>query len=72
MRQRTHLASVYAAKFQQLTRNLDWNDKALTIQFRYGLKDNVKDLLHTMSKVDTLEDFDAQSIAWDNWLFEKH
>ena len=57
---------MYATEFQNLACNVDWNDKALIHQFRYGLKDNVKDLLLTMPRADLLEQFIAQAIACDN------
>lgn len=71
LQQGSRSAAIYASEFQQLTCDLDWNDKALINRFRYGLKDDVKDLLLTMPKVDTLEDFITQSIACDNRLFER-
>jgi hypothetical protein len=40
-------------------------------RFCYGLKDDVKDLLITMSKVETLRDFINQTITCDNRLFER-
>jgi hypothetical protein len=52
--QGTRSAAIYAAEFQQLTCDLEWNDKAFINRFRYGLKDDVKDLLITMPKVETL------------------
>lgn len=64
-------AATYAAEFQQLACDLDWNDKALINKFRWGLRDNVKDLLLTMPKVDMLDEFITQAIACDNRLFER-
>ena len=52
-------ATTYAAEFQNLACDVDWNDKALINQFRYGLRDNVKDLLLTMPKAESLEQFIA-------------
>jgi hypothetical protein len=54
LRQGTRSAAIYATEFQQLTCDLEWNDKAFINRFRYGLKDDVKDLLITMPKVETL------------------
>jgi hypothetical protein len=68
--QGTRSAAIYAAEFQQLTCDLDWNDKAYMTRFRYGLKDDVKNLLITMPKVDTLEELISQAITCDNRLFE--
>jgi hypothetical protein len=52
--QETRSIAIYAVEFQQLTCDLEWNDKALINRFRYGLKDNVKDLLITMPNVEIL------------------
>jgi hypothetical protein len=54
LRQGTRSATIYAIEFQQFICNLEWNDKAFINRLRYGLKDNVKDLLITMPKVETL------------------
>ena len=39
-------------------------------RFRYGLRDDVKNLLITMPKVDMLEELISQAIVCDNRLFE--
>ena len=70
LRQGSRSAAIYAAKFQQLTCDLDWNDKAFMTRFRYGLRDDVKNLLITMPKVETLEELISQAIVCDNRLFE--
>jgi len=70
LRQGSRSAAIYAAEFQQLTCDLDWNDKAFMTRFRYGLRDDVKNLLITMPKVDTLEELISQAIICDNRLFE--
>src|SRR5918997_1114206 len=70
LRQGSRSAAIYAAEFQQLTCDLDWNDKAYMTRFRYGLKDDVKNLLITMPRVDTLEELISQAIICDNRLFE--
>jgi hypothetical protein len=54
LRQGTWSAAIYAAEFQQLICDLEWNDKTFINQFRYALKDNVKDLLITILKIETL------------------
>ena len=56
LRQGSRSATIYAAEIQQLTCDLDWNDKAYMTRFRYRLRDDVKNLLITMPKVDTLEE----------------
>jgi hypothetical protein len=70
LRQGSRSAAIYAADFQQLTCDLDWNDKAFMTRFRYGLRDDVKNLLITMPKVETLEELISQAIVCDNRLFE--
>lgn len=70
LRQGSRSAAIYAAEFQQLTCDLDWNDKAFMTRFRYGLRDDVKNLLITMPKVETLEELISQAIVCDNRLFE--
>jgi hypothetical protein len=69
LRQLTRCTAIYAIEFQQLTCDLEWNDKAFINRFRYGLKDDVKDLLITMPK--TLQKFIIQAITCNNWLFER-
>jgi hypothetical protein len=54
-----------------ITCDLEWNDKAFINRFLYGLKDDVKDLLITMLKVETLQEFITQAITCDNRLFER-
>jgi hypothetical protein len=66
LRQETRSAAIYAAEFEQLTYDLEWNDKAFINRFRYGLKDDVKDLLITMPKVETLLEFITQVIICNN------
>ena len=70
LQQGSRSAAIYAAEFQKLTCDLDWNDKAFMTRFRYGLRDDVKNLLITMPKVDTLEELISQAIICDNRLFE--
>jgi hypothetical protein len=45
--------------------------KLLPTVFPYGLKDDVKNLLITMPKVETLQEFITQAITCDNRLFER-
>lgn len=40
------------------------------IRFRYGLRDDIKNILIAMSKVDTLEELISQAIICNNRLFE--
>jgi hypothetical protein len=54
LRQGTLSSAIFIAEFQQLICDLEWNDKAFINRFQHGLKDDVKDLLITMPKVETL------------------
>jgi hypothetical protein len=38
LRQGTRSAAIYAAEFHQLTRDIEWNDKAFINWFQYGLR----------------------------------
>jgi hypothetical protein len=49
----------------------EWNDKAFMNWFRHGLKDDVKDLLIIMPKLETMQEFITQAITCDNQLFER-
>ena len=70
--QGTQSIAIYAIEFQQLICDLEWNDKAFINCFQYGVKDNVKDLLITMPKVEILQEFITQAITCNNRLFERH
>jgi hypothetical protein len=63
-------ASTYASEFRQLAGDLSWDDEALIDQFRYGLQDDVKDLLLTMEDPDNLNEAIMQAVKCDNCLFE--
>jgi len=52
LQQGMHLATIYAAKFQQLACNLEYNNKTLINQLYYYLKKNVKYLLLIMLRID--------------------
>ena len=45
LRQGDRPASAYPANFYLLASNIPWDDQALMEQFRYGLRNDVKDLL---------------------------
>ena len=47
LRQGDRPASAYAADFRLLATDIPWDDQALMEQFRYGLRNDVKDLLLT-------------------------
>jgi len=71
LRQGSRPASTYASEFRQLSSDLAWNEPALISQFRSGLRDDVKDLMLTMSDPITLSEAVAQAIRCDNRLFER-
>ena len=50
LRQGDRPTSTYAADFCLLAIDIPWDDQALTEQFRYGLRNDVKDLLLTFPK----------------------
>jgi hypothetical protein len=52
LRQGTRSVNIYVVELQQLTCDLEWNNKAFINRFQYGLKDNVKDILITMPKIE--------------------
>ena len=47
LRQGERSASTYATEFRLLATDIPWDDQALMEQFRYGLRNDVKDLLLT-------------------------
>lgn len=60
----------YASDFRLLASSLDWNDSALISQFRYGLNDNVKDLLLHYDSPATLDEIVNLAIQLDNRITE--
>jgi hypothetical protein len=48
LQQGTRSAIVYASEFRQLACDVNWGEATLIDQFRYGLCDNVQDLLLTL------------------------
>ncbi|KAH7443388.1 hypothetical protein KP509_02G032100 [Ceratopteris richardii] len=71
LRQGNRPASTYASEFRQLIRDLTWHEDYFISQFRWGLRDDVKDLLLTMPEVKTLNEYINQAIQCDNRLFER-
>ena len=71
LQQRLRAASVYAAEFRQLACDVDWDDKALISAFRWGLRDDVKDLLLNLPDPTTLSEAITQAVRCDNRLFER-
>ena len=71
LQQRARAASIYAAEFRQLACDVDWDDNALISAFRWGLRDDVKDLLLNLPDPITLSEAITQAIRCDNRLFER-
>ncbi|KAH7281930.1 hypothetical protein KP509_35G004000 [Ceratopteris richardii] len=70
LRQGNRPTSTYASEFRQLICDLTCEDYFIS-QFRWGLRDDVKDLLLTMPEVKTLNEYIMQAIQCDNRLFER-
>jgi Retrotransposon gag protein/Zinc knuckle len=64
-------AADYAAEFQQLAANTDWDDTALITMFRQGLKPKVKEeLMRTGASTETLDELINTAIDIDVRLYE--
>ncbi|KAF9692879.1 hypothetical protein EKO04_009136 [Ascochyta lentis] len=67
----TQSAADYAAKFQRLAANTEWDDTALMTMFRQGLKPKVKEeLMRTGASTDTLDELVNKAISIDVKLYE--
>jgi hypothetical protein len=67
----TKSAADYAVLFQQYATQTDWDNKALSIMYRQGLKDTVKaELMRSGAQLDTLQQLINESIRIDNALRE--
>ena len=72
-RQGDRPTSAYAADFRLLASDIPWDDQALMEQFRYGLRNDVKDLLLTFPKEPkSLTEAISCAVRCDNCLFERH
>ncbi len=71
LQQRSRAASAYAAEFRQLACDVDWDNNALISAFRWGLRDDVKDLLLNLPDPMTLSEAITQAVRCDNRLFER-
>ena len=69
LQQGTRSASVYASDFRPLASDINWGEEALVSQFYWGLRDNVKDLLLSLSDLQTLNEAISQAVKCDNCLF---
>ena len=64
--------SDYAARFQEHINLTEWNDVALMIMFRRGLKDNVKDeIMRDERNYESLAEFIEIVIDLDDKLYER-
>ena len=71
LRQGDRPASAYAADFRLLTSDIPWDEEALMDQFRYGLRNDVKDLLLTFHEdPKSLIEAISRAVRCDNNLFE--
>lgn len=65
-------ASEYAAKFQEYAQVTGWDDDALMVMFRRGLKDSVKDeLMRDGRRNDNLDHLIKTAIDLDDKLYER-
>lgn len=65
-------AADYAAKFQEYAQITDWDDEALQVMFRRGLKDAVKDeLMRDGRRVETMGELVKVVIDIDDKLYER-
>ena len=72
LRQGDRPASAYAADFRLLASDIPWDDQALMEQFRYGLRNDVKDLLLTFpEEPKSLTEAISRAVRCDNRLFER-
>ena len=67
----TKSAADYAVLFQQYATQTEWDDKALCVMYKQGLKDTVKaELMRSGAQVDTLQALIDESVRLDNALYE--
>jgi hypothetical protein len=72
LQQEDRLASAYAANFRLLPYDIPWDEQALMEQFRYGLHNEVKDLLLTFPKdPKSLTEEISRATMCDNRLFKR-
>ena len=72
LRQGDRPASAYAADFRLLASDIPWDEQALMEQFRYGLRNDVKDLLLTFPEdPKSLTEAISRAVRCDNRLFER-
>jgi hypothetical protein len=68
--QGSHSTSIYIADFRQLVCHIDCDNNAFISAFRWGLQDDVKDLLLNLPNPLTLTEAITQVVRCDNRLFK--
>ena len=72
LRQGDLLDSAYVADFRLLPSDISWDEQALMEQSRYGLHNDVKDLLLTFQEdPKSLTEAISRAVRCDNRLFER-
>jgi hypothetical protein len=71
LRQGKDTAVEYVAKFQDIARNVPWNERALIYQFKKGLNDSLKDELAGKDRPRSLEEMIILITRLDNRLAER-
>jgi hypothetical protein len=64
-------ASSYSTEFNQLSFDLKWDNRALLDQFKYGLNEEIKDMLMHFPDPETLSELSILAIRCDNRIFER-
>lgn len=64
-------ASDCAAKFQQISLRLNWEDGPKMVAFYHGLRDEIKDELAKQDRPKQFMDYVAMAVRIDNRLFER-
>ena len=65
-------ASDYTSRFKEYMPLTGWDDEALKVMYRRGLKENVKDeMMRTGAEIDTLESMIKEAIRIDDMLYER-
>jgi hypothetical protein len=70
LQQGTRSAIVYASESMQLAYDVNWGEVAFIDQFRYGLRDDVQDLLLTLADPSSFSEAITQAIRCDSRLLE--
>jgi hypothetical protein len=65
-------ASDYTSRFKEYMPLTGWDDEALKVMYRRGLKEQVKDeMMRSGASIDTLEDMIQEAIRIDDMLYER-